>query len=96
MLERVEHQRFDAAPVGLEPVRQRVVTDDVMWKLYQYRRKFVDARIKALHAQFKGLLFSSNGSEDIESDLDITVASPRSGDDVKAMRMFNNARIWLQ
>lgn len=71
---------------------QTVITDDVMWKLYQYRRRYVDKLITTLHTKYKesGLLFKSSGSEDIESDLDITVASPGGVDDVKAMRDFNN------
>ncbi len=72
---------------------QTVVTDDVMWKLYQFRRHFVDGLIAELHRKYpkEGLLFKSAGSEDIESDLDITVASPGSVKDVDAMRDFNNA-----
>ncbi|MBV8502678.1 MAG: hypothetical protein JO006_13280 [Paucibacter sp.] len=71
---------------------QKVITDAVMWKLYQYRRYYVDGLIAKLHAAHKdaGLLFKSGGSEDIESDLDITVASPRSGVDVVAMKAFND------
>jgi hypothetical protein len=68
---------------------EAIIEDDVMWKLYQFRRRYVDARIAELNAEIPGLLFKSAGSEDIESDLDITVASPGSGDDVKAMRRFN-------
>lgn len=76
---------------GLE--RQRAVTDEVMWKLYQFRRHVVDGLIEQLHREFPdaGLMFKSSGSEDIESDLDITVASNPPGDDVKAMRRFNAA-----
>src|SRR5439155_13901214 len=84
--------RKSRTPVDLPGLdAQRVVTDDVMWKLYQYRRKWVDATIKTLHGQFDKLFFVSSGSEDIESDFDITVASLRSGDEVKAMRAFNAA-----
>lgn len=73
--------------------KQKKITDDVMWKLYQFRRHYVDALIAKLHDRYKesGLLFKSGGSEDIESDLDITVASPGNGDDVKAMKDFNEA-----
>ncbi|MGM9485105.1 hypothetical protein ACS5PN_28205 [Roseateles sp. NT4] len=72
-------------------VEQKTVTDDVMWKLYQFRRHVVDGLIAQLHAAFpkSGLMFKSSGSEDIESDLDITVASTPPGDDVKAMSRFN-------
>ncbi len=72
-------------------VEQKTVTDDVMWKLYQFRRHVVDGLIAQLHAAFpkSGLMFKSSGSEDIESDLDITVASNPPGDDVKAMSRFN-------
>jgi hypothetical protein len=72
-------------------VNQKKITDAVMWKLYQYRRREVDKLIAGLHTRFPGLLFKSAGSEDIESDLDITVASETPGDDVKAMRQFNAA-----
>jgi hypothetical protein len=69
-----------------------VVSDDVMWRLYQFRRHVVDDLVSQLHARYPGkLLFSSNGSEDIESDLDITVASPQSGVDVEAMSFFNTS-----
>ncbi|MFN0182508.1 MAG: hypothetical protein ACKVQR_01700, partial [Aquabacterium sp.] len=73
-------------------VNQTTITDDVMWKLYQYRRRFVDQLITTLQKKYAsaGLLFKSSGSEDIESDLDITVASPGGTDDVKAMSDFNN------
>lgn len=72
---------------------QKTVSDDVMWKLYQFRRHVVDGLIRQLHAEFpkSGLMFKSSGSEDIESDLDITVASNPPGDDVKAMSRFNAA-----
>jgi hypothetical protein len=72
---------------------QKRITDEVMWKLYQYRRREVDKLIAGLQGLFRdsGLLFKSSGSEDIESDLDITVASKKPGDDVKAMRQFNAA-----
>jgi hypothetical protein len=65
-------------------------TDAMMWRLYQYRRHYVDGLIEVLHSKYAGLIFKSSGSEDIESDFDITVGSPHSGDDVLAMREFNN------
>lgn len=69
---------------------QTVVTDDVMWKLYQFRRHVIDGLITMLQGEFgNGLIFKSSGSEDIESDLDITVASATPGDDVRAMTRFN-------
>jgi len=85
--------RKSREPVVLDGVTtQNTITDDVMWKLYQYRRHYVDKLIAELHAAHReaGLLFKSGGSEDIESDLDITVASPRSGVDVAAMKAFND------
>lgn len=84
--------RKSGQPVALPGLAtQTVVTDDVMWKLYQFRRHVVDGLIRQLHAEFPdaNLMFKSSGSEDIESDLDITVASSPPGDDVKAMRRFN-------
>jgi len=85
--------RKSKTPVVLAGVTtQNVITDSVMWKLYQYRRHYVDGLIAKLHAAHReaGLLFKSGGSEDIESDLDITVASPHSGVDVVAMKAFND------
>jgi hypothetical protein len=80
----------EVAVAGLKT--QKTITDDVMWKLYQFRRHVVDGLIRQLHGEFpkSGLMFKSSGSEDIESDLDITVASSPPGDDVKAMRRFNS------
>ncbi len=86
--------RKSGEPVELPGITapQNTITDEVMWKLYQYRRHYVDGLIAKLHAAHKdaGLLFKSGGSEDIESDLDITVASPGSGVDVVAMKAFND------
>ena len=85
--------RKSGKPVDLPGVTtQNRITDAVMWKLYQFRRHYVDLLIAALHVKHKaaGLLFKSGGSEDIESDLDITVASPNSGVDVVAMKEFND------
>ena len=86
--------RKSKEPVDLPGITapQNTISDDVMWKLYQYRRHYVDSLIAKLHATHKdaGLLFKSGGSEDIESDLDITVASPGSGVDVVAMKAFND------
>jgi hypothetical protein len=90
---------FKALRKSAQPVKvpglatQTTITDDVMWKLYQYRRRYVDQLIATLQKKYanSGLLFKSSGSEDIESDLDITVASPGGVDDVKAMRDFNGA-----
>ncbi len=84
--------RKSKTPVDLAGLdKQKAITDAVMWKLYQFRRHYVDRLIAKLHAEHKeaGLLFKSGGSEDIESDLDITVASPGSGVDVIAMEKFN-------
>jgi hypothetical protein len=83
--------RKSGQPVVIDGLAaQTVITDDVMWKLYQYRRSVIDQLIVTLQAEFKNqLMFKSSGSEDIESDLDITVASVTPGDDVKAMTRFN-------
>ncbi|HEY8877369.1 MAG TPA: hypothetical protein VIN03_07390 [Roseateles sp.] len=84
--------RKSGKPVAVNGLKtQKIVTDDVMWKLYQFRRHVVDGLIAQLHGGFpdSGLMFKSSGSEDIESDLDITVASDPPGDDVKAMKQFN-------
>jgi len=84
--------RKSGKPVAVPGLKtQNTITDDVMWKLYQFRRHVVDGLIAKLHGEFpdSGLMFKSSGSEDIESDLDITVASTPPGDDVKAMSRFN-------
>src|SRR5262249_15900399 len=69
-----------------EPVE---FTDDNMWKLVQYRGKVVNEVIDNLRKKYPTLIAKAVGSEDIESDIDITFATPRSGDDVKAAQEFN-------
>lgn len=64
-------------------------TDDDMWKLVQYRGKVVNEELDKLRKKYPTLICKASGSEDIESDIDITIATPRSGDDVKAAQEFN-------
>jgi hypothetical protein len=61
-------------------------TDDDMWKLVQYRGKVVNEVIDDLRKKYPTLIASASGSEDIESDIDIAFATPKSGDDVKAAK----------
>lgn len=65
--------------------------DDDMWKLVQYRGKVVNELIDGLRTKYPTLIAKASGSEDIESDIDITFATPGSGDDVKAAQEFNAA-----
>lgn len=64
-------------------------TDDDMWKLVQYRGKVVNEVIDSLRTKYSTLIAKASGSEDVESDIDITFATPGSGDDVKAAQEFN-------
>jgi hypothetical protein len=66
-------------------------SDDNMWKLVQYRGKVVNELIDSLRKKYPTLIAKASGSEDIESDIDITFATPGSGDDVEAAMEFNAA-----
>lgn len=66
-------------------------SDDNMWKLVQYRRKVVNEAIDGLRKKYPTLIAKASGSEDIESDIDITFATPNSGQDVDAAMEFNNS-----
>src|SRR5262245_59748461 len=62
-----------------------------MWKCWRYRQKVVTAEIDKLRNKYPTLIAKACGSEDLESDIDITFATPNSGDDVKAAKEFNAA-----
>jgi len=66
-------------------------TKDTMWKCWRYRQKLVAAEIDKLRRKYPTLIAKASGSEDLESDIDITFATPSSGDDVKAAKDFNAA-----
>ena len=62
-----------------------------MWKCWRYRQKLVTAEIDKLRRTYPTLIAKASGSEDLESDIDITFATPSSGEDVKAAKEFNAA-----
>ena len=76
---------------------------DVMWKLWRYRKKYVNKLIDELRASsspeglpldplptppFPTLIAKASGSNDMESDIDITFAG-KNKDDVNAAVVFN-------
>lgn len=65
------------------------MTPEIMWDLWNYRKRTVDAAIEALRKRYPTLIAKSVGSRDLESDYDLTVSTPGSGDDVKAVADFN-------
>ncbi len=79
--------------IELEKGKPLTFTDDDMWKLVQYRGKAVNEEIDKLRKTYRTLIAKASGSEDIESDIDITFATPSSGDDVKAAQVFNTVII---
>ena len=79
--------------IELEKGQPLTFTDDDMWKLVQYRGKVVNEEIDKLRKTYRTLIAKASGSEDIESDIDITFATPSSGDDVKAAQEFNTTII---
>lgn len=62
-----------------------------MWQFFDFRQYYVDAEIAKLREKYKGLIAKSVGSQDPTSDYDITISTPGSGDDVKAITEFNDA-----
>ncbi len=79
--------------IELEKGKPLTFTDDDMWKLVQFRGKVVNEEIDKLRKVYPTLIAKASGSEDIESDIDITFATPNSGDDVKAADAFNKVII---
>ena len=79
--------------IELEKGTPLTFTDDDMWKLVQFRGKVVNGEIDKLRKIYPTLIAKASGSEDIESDIDITFATPSSGDDVKAAQVFNTVII---
>ncbi len=64
---------------------------DHMWDCWRYRRQYVTRLIDELRKKFPTLIAKTSGSNDLESDIDITFASSDPGDDVKAAAEFNKA-----
>ena len=61
----------------------------MMWLCFDYRKWYVDSLISKLRSKYKGLIAKSVGSQDPTSDYDITISTPGSGNDVKAIEDFN-------
>ncbi|MCT7948237.1 hypothetical protein NG798_00325 [Ancylothrix sp. C2] len=64
--------------------------ESTMWELWSYRKRYVDQLINQLRKKYPGLISKSVGSKDRESDYDITISSPGTDNDVKAVAEFNN------
>lgn len=64
--------------------------ETTMWNLWAYRKRYVDQLINKLRIKYPGLISKSVGSQDRESDYDITISSPGTDNDVKAVAEFNN------
>ena len=65
------------------------VSKEDMWDLWRYRQDFVTRAFDTLRRTFPTLITKASGSVNLESDIDVTFASPGSGDDVKAAMAFN-------
>lgn len=66
-------------------------TDEDMWKLVQFRMQVVNEELDKLRKIYPTMIANAAGGEGIDSHIDITVATPQSGDDVKAAKAFNEA-----
>ncbi|QHJ00384.1 hypothetical protein GT347_21820 [Xylophilus rhododendri] len=60
-----------------------------MWDCWRFRQQYVTAEIDKLRKTYPTLIAKTSGSSDLESDIDITFASTKPGDDVLAARDFN-------
>lgn len=60
-----------------------------MWDCWRYRKQYVTRLIDELRKQYPTLIAKTSGSNDLESDIDITFAASEPGDDVKAATEFN-------
>lgn len=69
------------------------ISKENMWDLWRYRQKFVTDLIDKIRKAFPTLIAKASGSADMESDIDITFASPELGKDVEAAKLFNKAII---
>ncbi|MDQ2686317.1 MAG: DUF4157 domain-containing protein, partial [Armatimonadota bacterium] len=63
--------------------------DAQMRRFLSFRKHFVDGEIDHLRGEYPGLLAKSVGSADLTSDYDLTLATPGSDGDVKAVAKFN-------
>ena len=58
-------------------------------RAFHFREAYVTRLVDSLKEKYPNLRANASGSQDLESDIDITFASPGSGDDVRAAREFN-------
>ena len=58
-------------------------------RAFRFREAYVTRLVDSLKEKYPNLRANASGSQDLESDIDITFASPGSGDDVRAAREFN-------
>ena len=63
--------------------------ESIMWKFFWYRKEYVDSAIENLRKKYPGLIAKSVGSQNISSDYDISLSSPGTDGDVKAIAEFN-------
>lgn len=74
-----------------EKLHASEIGTEEMWDCWRYRRQYVTRLIDALRKKFPTLIAKTSGSNDLESDIDITFAASDAGDDVKAAAEFNKA-----
>ncbi|HCH63283.1 MAG: hypothetical protein CL927_01195 [Deltaproteobacteria bacterium] len=65
------------------------VTKDIMWDLWRYRKKYIDDAFDTLRSKYPNLIAKASGSVNLESDIDVTFASPGGAADVTAAKEFN-------
>ena len=78
------------------PEQRENVTPGEMKQLWNWRSAEVDKLIDSLRSKYPTLIAKACGSNDLESDIDITFATPGGdhyGDDIKAAKEFNDAVI---
>ena len=66
------------------------VNEAVQKDLWRFRQEYVTKLIDEVREEVPELIAKASGSTDLESDIDITFATPRSGDDVAAAKKFND------
>jgi Domain of unknown function (DUF4157) len=73
-------------------VKEHFISDEpTMRQFVEYRKTYVDSKINELRQKYPTLIAKSVGSKDLSSDYDITISTPRTGEDVEAVDEFNNA-----
>lgn len=78
-----------------DAVKEKYLNTPKMQEFVNYRKQYVDGKIKELKQKYPGLIAKSVGSNNLSSDYDITLSNvstdpKRSGDDVKAVQEFND------